>query len=116
MALCGLSQEQGTTLEQWIQQQRDDKNAPPVTLDGIKAHTFEPFGMTIAKKHMGPLMKALGWSYIDPGSGYLEKHANLPSTLAHMRSCGHLWSSSSPTMLSYYNKSKPVPCSRVDQG
>jgi hypothetical protein len=97
-------------LERWIQQQRDDQNALPVTLDGIKAHVFEAFGVTIAKKNMGPLMEALGWSYIDPGSGYLEKRANLPSTLAHMRELWplvELFMSNENFVFAYYDESKP---------
>ncbi len=65
--------------------------------------------MTIAKKQMGPLMEALDWSYIDPGSGYL-KRANLPSTLAHMRELWplvELFISNENFVLAYYDESKP---------
>jgi hypothetical protein len=57
-----------------------------------------------------PLVGPLGWSYIDPGSGYLEKRANLPSTLAHMRELWplvELFISNENFVLAFYDESKP---------
>lgn len=109
-SILGLSVEQRAALEMWIQEQRDDVHAPPVTLDSIKSHILAAFDVTIAKKNMGPLMDTLGWEYIDPGSGYLVKRARLESTQAHLQ---ELWPlvelcSAHPNFLfCSYDESKP---------
>lgn len=109
-SLLGLSIQQCAALEVWIQEQRDNVHAPPVTLDRIKAHILATFGVTIAKKTMGPLMDALGWEYINPGSGYLVNRARLESTQAHLQ---ELWplvefcTAYDGVCFCFYDESKP---------